>query len=272
MSITGKKERLSRKAEDSDLLDHAVRVGLVSYGIQHLLIAWLAMNLVFGDRSGQASNSGALHQLAGSGLGQTSLYVVAAGFVALIVWQGIEAAIGHHDEDGAKRHWKRFVSAVKVGIYATLGVSALKVATGSSSKGSSTDTWTARLMSAPGGVILVALVGAIVVGVGVALMWRGWTEKFASKLDSKGKSGKDGSAYLLFGKAGYLAKGFALGLIGALFLYAALTHDPDKSAGLDRALSQLLEQPFGGPMVAAVAVGIAGYGLFCFAWARHLDR
>lgn len=266
------KERLGFKADNSNFLDHAVRVGLVSYGVVHLLISWLALQLAFGDRSGQASSSGALHELAQSGLGRVSLYVVAAGFAALIVWQALEAAVGHRDEDGGKRTWKRVVSGVKVIIYATIGYSALKIATGSSSKGGGTDTWTAKLMSAPAGPVIVALVGVVVICVGGALIWRGWKEKFRSKLDVDGNSGKDGRAYVLFGKAGYIAKGVALGIVGALFLYAGLTHDPQKSGGLDTALTKLLDQPFGVPLLAVMAVGIACYGLFCFAWARHLDR
>jgi hypothetical protein len=265
-------ERIGRTAEDSELLDHAVRVGLVSYAVVHLLLAWLAAQLAFGERSGQASNSGALHQLAQSGPGRWTLYVVAAGFAALVLWQGLEAVFGHRDEEGKKRVWKRVVSAVKVGIYAAIGYSALDIASGSDTKGGGTDTWTAKLMAMPAGVWLVAAVGLVVGGVGVALIYRGWAEKFLSKLDVQGQSGQSGRAYALFGKAGYTAKGLALVIIGLLFLSAAWTHDPDKSGGLDQALSKLLQQPFGSPMLVAIAAGIACYGLFCFAWARHLDR
>lgn len=265
-------DQLGRRANRSDALDHAVRVGLVSYGVQHLLIAWLALNLVFGQSAGNASTTGALHELAQSGLGRGSLYVVVAGFAALIVWQGLEVAVGHRDEDGGKRTYKRAVSAGKVVIYGSLGFTALKIAVGAGSGGKSTDSWTATLLSAPGGQLLVTAVGLGVLGVGAALAWRGWQEKFQSKLDHQGSSGKDGAAYVLLGKAGYLSKGAAFGIIGGLFVYAALTHDPDKAAGLDQALHQLLQQPFGAVLLTAMALGFASYGLFCFAWARHLDR
>ena len=264
--------QLGRRADRSDALDHAVRVGLVSYGVQHLLIAWLALQLAMGDRSGKASTTGALHELVQSGLGRASMYVVVAGFLALMVWQGLEAAVGHRDEDGAKRAYKRAVSAGKVVIYASLGYTALKIAVGAGSGGKSTDSWTATLLSAPGGQLLVVVVGLTVVGIGGALAWRGWQEKFRSKLDSGGTSGKDGTAYVAFGKAGYLSKGAAFAIIGGLFVYAGVTHDADKSAGLDQALQKLLQQPFGVVLLVLMAAGFAAYGLFCFAWARHLDR
>ena len=43
--------------DHDDALDVGVRVGLVSYGIVHLLMAWLAVQLVFGDREGNVSGT-----------------------------------------------------------------------------------------------------------------------------------------------------------------------------------------------------------------------
>jgi hypothetical protein len=267
----GTARRAGHQAENSDALDHAVRVGLVAYGLVHLIVAWLAVQIAFGDGSGKVSGTGALHQLAGNTVGRVSLYVVAAGLFALVLWQVVEALLGHRDEDGAKRLVKRLTSAGKAVIYGGLGVSAVKVAIGSSS-GGGTDTVTARLMSAPGGQLVVGLVGAGIVVVGCALGYRGWAEKFLTKLGPDGHTGKEGRAYTWFGKAGYISKGVALLLVGGLFIWAAWTHDPDRSGGLDQALRTLVQQPLGPVLLVVIAVGIACYGLFCFAWARHLDR
>jgi hypothetical protein len=76
----------------------------------------------------------------------------------------------------------------------------------------------------------------------------------------------------MLGRAGHVAKSIALAGVGLLFLYAAITHDPKRSGGPDVALHKILQQPYGQPVVAAVAVGFACFGLFCFAWARHLSR
>jgi uncharacterized protein DUF1206 len=272
MRQSARAEQAGRRADDSVWMDRAVRVGLVSYGVVHLLIAWLALRLVFGGGGGSASSQGALHELAQSAVGRASLYVVAAGFVALVLWQGLEAVWGHRDEDGGKRVLKRLVSAGKVLLYGTLALSAAKTAVGSSSGSGGTDGLTARLMRLPGGPLLVGLVGLGVLVVAGFLAYRGLAEEFRSKLDTAGQTGDDGRAYVLCGKVGYVGKAVALAIVGALFLYAAFTHDPQKSGGLDVALRKLLQEPFGGPGLALVAVGFACYGVFCFAWARHLDR
>ncbi len=272
MDMSVQAEQAGRRADDSAWMDRAVRVGLVSYGLVHLIIAWLAVRLVFGHGGGSASQQGALQQLARSGVGRASLYVVAVGFFALVIWQGLEAVFGHREEEGGKRVRKRLISAVKVVIYASLAVSALRTAVGSSSGSGGTDGVTAKLMGMPGGPLLVGAVGIAVLAVAGALLYRGLAEKFRSKLQADGQTGTDGRAYVLFGKVGYAGKAAALAIIGALFCYAAITHDPQKSGGLDVALRKLLQQPFGGPMLLLVALGFACYGIFCFAWARHLDR
>jgi hypothetical protein len=269
--MTEATDQLGRRAERSDLLDHAVRVGLVSYGIVHLLLAWLAAQLALGDRSGPVTGNGALHQLATTGLGRISLYVVAAGFAALVVWQLIEALLGHRSEDEPLRTGKRIASAGKAVVYGVLGVAALRTAVGSSS-GSSTDTATARLMAQPFGAVLVALVGLVLVGVALGLLYRGWTEGFLEDVHARGQTGHAGTAYTWFGKVGYLSKAVALGIVAGMFFWASVTNDPDKSGGLDQALLKVLQQPYGGALLMAIAAGIACFGLFCFAWARHLDR
>jgi hypothetical protein len=273
MDITANAQQLGHRTRNSDWLDNGVRVGLAAYGLVHLLIAWLALKLAMDGGSGKAANSkGALQELASTGVGRLSLYVVAAGLFALVVWQGLEAAAGHRAEDGGKRAFKRSASAAKAVIYAGVGLSALKTATGTHSKSKGTDGMTARLMSMPFGQLLVGLVGVVILAVAVYLARRGWKEKFLKRLDGKGQTGHDGRAYRMFGKVGYIAKGVALAIVGLLFVWAAVTHDAKKSGGLDQALHRLLTAPFGPVLLAAVAAGIACYGLFCFAWAKHLRR
>ena len=115
-------------------------------------------------------------------------------------------------------------------------------------------------------------VGLAIIGYGGSLVFRGWTEKFREHLDAQGQAGTEGSAYVLAGKVGYIAKGVAIALVGSLFVYAALEHQPKKSGGLDQALQTVLEQPFGQVILVAIGLGIGAYGVFCFARAKHLSR
>ena len=266
------------RADRSQLLDRGIRVGIVVYGVMHLLIALIAFQLVLGQAGGQeASGTGAFAELASSGFGRVVLWVMVLGFLMLVVWQGIEAAIGHREEDGGKRTAKRAVSGGKALLYAALGVSAATTALGSggsggSGGGSSADGLTARLMSAPGGQVLVVLVGLAIVGVGGALAYRGIAEKFTDHLDAGASQRDRRGPIVVLGKVGYVAKGIALAAVGVFVVIAGVRHEAKRSGGLDAALRELLQQPFGGWLVAAVALGLGAFGLYCFAWARHLRR
>jgi hypothetical protein len=272
--MNGKGTSTAQKVDNSDTLEYGVRIGLVVYGVVHLIIAFTAIDLaVSGGSDNSASQQGAFSELASSPLGAGVLWVVAIGFLALVVWQLMEAAVGHRDSEGKSRVFKRLASLGKAVVYGVLGFSAAKMAaSGGGSGGKSTDSMTARLMSAPGGQVLVGLVGVGVICVGGYLAYRGWAEKFKKRLDSRATSGDRGTQVVLLGKVGHIAKGASLAAVGALFVIAAVKHNPDKSGGLDVAFHELLRQPFGALLVGAVALGLGCYGLFCLAWARYLDR
>ena len=262
---------MGHQANNSEWLDRAVRVGMVAYGIVHLTIAWLAIQLALGNNSGNASRNGALTQLAQQPFGKFVVWVIAIGMVFLVVWKLLEAFVDSQMEDGAKQWIKPAVNVGKAIVYGTLGVSAFHTATGSKSK-SSTSSTTAKLMDQPYGRWLVGIVGLAVIGYGIYLAWCGYQEKFLKHLDAEGKSGDQGRAYKMFGKVGYIAKGVAIGAIGALFIFAAVDHKAKKSGGLDDALHTVLQQPYGQVLLILIGAGIACYGLFCFARARHLNK
>ena len=268
----GEAEALTRRAHRSDWLDHAARVGLVAFGIVHVVLGWLAFQLALGDRSGSASSNGAVRELADQPFGTVVVWLVATGMVLLMIWRFVEAALGHRDDDGFTRTRRRLVSAGRAAVYGYIGWSAAAVATGSGSSSGGTDSTTAKLMDQPGGQLLIGAVGVVIAAIGIALVRRSWTDRFAKEMDSKGLTGTSGTVYLWLGKVGCVAKGIAFGIVGGLFCYAAATHEAQKSGGLDQALSKVLEQPLGPLLLAAIALGFASYGLFCFAQARYFDR
>jgi hypothetical protein len=271
-NVSGQVGAAGRRADSSEWLDHVARAGLVAYAVVYLLIGWLAVQLAFGDREGKPSSSGAMHQLAEQPFGDVLIWVVSLGMFLLVVWQLLEAAFGHRDEEGGKRTGKRVMSVVKAVVYGIIGWSGLQVATGSGSSGKGQETWTAKLMNVTGGQLLVGLVALVIIGYGAFQIYRAWTEDFAEKLDAEGRSGTTGTAYVAFGKAGYTARGIAFLVVGGLFGYAAIIHDASKSGGLDQALFEVLDQPFGPILLCLLGVGLACYGLFTLARARHLSR
>ena len=243
---------------------------MVAYGVVHLIVAWLAIQLALGDHSKQASQKGAMQTLAKQSFGTLLLWLIAIGMFVLVIWRVLEVVSGHREYEGGKRLRRRVSSGFKAVIYAYVGYTALQYAIGSGSS-SNTTSYTKTLMDQPFGRWLVALIGVAIIVYGIQYAYRGWSEKFMKNLDVRGTIGEAGKAYRWVGKVGYIAKGVAFAIVGGLFVAAGITHHAKKSGGLDQALQTVLQQPFGPFLLILIAIGIACYGLFCFARARHLS-
>lgn len=261
-------EQVGHDVQDSKAFRALVTVGLISYGVVHLLVAWIAVQIAWFGESQQASQKGAFQEMASTSVGRVLLWITAVGLFALAVWQFFEAAWGHRDaENDRKRVIKRLGSAGKTVLYAVLGVSAITTAAGSGSSGDGQKTMTASLMGSSFGRILVALIGVAVVVAGVRLVVRGVKRKFVKDLAGGAEPG-----IIRLGQIGYTAKGVALSIVGILFVVAAVTYNPDKAGGLDEALRTLGSQPYGSVLLTLMALGIAAFGLYCFGWSRHAKQ
>jgi hypothetical protein len=260
----------AERAADSASLEVLARVGLIAYGVVHLLIGWLALQIAWGAASRSADSSGALRTLADQPFGKILLCLVAAGLVALALWQASAAIWGYRNHQGATRVRKQLTSAAKAVIYAALGVSAASVALGWGSWSSqSQQQATSGVLAWPAGYVIVVVTGLIIIAVGVAGVVKGVKKSFVEEIDTSSMSpgAREGVARL--GQVGYIAKGVALGVVGALLSYAALTFVRQKAQGLDGALQTILAQPFGRFLLTAVALGFVAFGLFAMLQSRY---
>jgi hypothetical protein len=152
-----------------------------------------------------------------------------------------------------------------------LGISAIRLASDSSTGGSGDQQqkeFTARLLELPAGRVLVAIVAAAVIGVAVAAAARGVRRSFLDDLNTAELPAGARRWVERLGVFGYLAKAVVFAIIGLLIGYAALSSDAGKAGGLDAALRTLAGQPFGPVLLVIVAVGLAAFGVYCFAAAR----
>lgn len=256
----------ARAAQDSTVFEVLARVGYVVLGVLHLLIGVIAIT-VAGGGSGEADQGGALTQIQQSPLGVALLWIVVAGMAALAVWQIAETLLVR--EPDAKKAWGQRVKFLGTAVaYIAIAITGITFAVGGSSDSSdSSQSLSASLMTSPGGIVLLVLVGAVIAGVGAAFIVRGITRAFTKKLNLPPGAAKSG--IVAFGVVGYIAKGIAVGVAGILFIVAAFTHDPETAGGLNSALYTLTTLPFGVAILWVVGAGLVLYGLFCFARARY---
>lgn len=244
-----------------------VSVGLVSYGLVHLVLAWITAQVALSGGGGdEASSTGALQELGQQPFGLILLWVMAVGLLALVLWQGLEAVGGKPGADTKDQLKNRGRAIGKAIVYLALGLTAARIAAGSGGgSGEAEETLSARLMSVPFGRVLVVAVGVAVLAVGISQIVKGVRQKFVED----DLAGGVGRGVVVLGTVGWVAKGIALGVIGLLFGWAAIRHDPEKAGGMDAALGTLRDQPFGTVLLVAMALGFAAFGIYCVAWARN---
>ncbi len=242
-------------------VERLARVGFAATGLVHVVIGWIALQVALGG-GGEADQSGALASLRSAPGGAVLLWACVLGFAMLALWYAVATVTGGGP---GKSRWSTAALAV---VHAVLTVSTVGFARGAGADGEErTDDVTATLMGLPAGRVLVAAVGAVVVGVGVYHVYKGLSLRFLDDLRVP-RTGATGRGVRLAGTVGYAAKGVALAIVGVLFALAALQADPEEAGGLDAALKTLAGQPFGRTLLVAVALGLVLYGVYSFARAR----
>lgn len=259
---------MSPRAEriiDTRPLRLAARVGLVSNGVLHLLVAWLALRVAGGGR-GRADYTGALQAIAAEPFGRAVVWLVVLAFVGTALWRLREACWGF--PAAPDRAVKRLFAVGQIVVFVALIVLAVRVATGSPT-GTGGESATAAVLRLPGGQWIVLAIGLGVLVVGVVIAVQGWREMFAVDLDLSRAGPLARGLVRWSGRVGAVARGAAMMIIGVLVGVAALSYQPARAEGLDAALKTLAAQPAGALALVAVALGLASYGVFCFLDARY---
>jgi hypothetical protein len=264
MSKSSSARATASDVQESRPLQALARVGFIVNGVLHVLIGAIALVVAFGG-SGEASEHGALSQLASSPGGDIMLWVVTIGFWALALFQILETALERGTD---KKAWQRRArEGGKALAYGALGFAAFEFARGAASGGKEAQTLSATILAAPGGVFLLFGVAVVTAAIGGYFIWKGVSRAFTSDIAMPAGDLKKGT--IRAGTIGYVAQGVAIIVVGVLFGVAAVTSDPSEATGLDGALKSLAELPFGPVILTVVALGLIAFGFYCFVRARY---
>ncbi|HEX9133836.1 MAG TPA: DUF1206 domain-containing protein [Ktedonobacteraceae bacterium] len=266
--------RMTRNAATGKWMTGFARVGYAAKGVVYLIIGFLAAKLAIGQGGAATDQRGALHTIYDQPSGKFLLIVVAIGLLAFALWSVIQAI---YDTEGKGSKAKGIIARIgyaAVGIaYAALAFGAYQIATstGSGGKSSSTSTQdaTAKLLQLPFGVPLVVIVGLVVLGVAFYLFAKAYNAKFQNTLNLATLRAQVKKAVIFLGRLGYGALGVVFTIIGFFMIVAAVQFNPQQAKGLNTALSELLQLPFGRVLLGIVALGLIAYGVYSFVEARY---
>ena len=207
--------------------------------------------------------------------GGVLIWLIALGMFAAGALAAARAAVGHREEDGAKRWRKRASTSLKAVIYGVIGMQRRHAWRSASAvaAGSGTDSLTAKLMDLPGGQLLVgAGRRSRSSAYGVDLIRIGLHREVPEKIDARRRRQRRGRAGLLLVRQGRLHRQGHRDHHRRRAVRATRPSPttPKKSGGLDRRCTRSSSSPSARSCWASSRVGLACYGLFCFARAEHL--
>ncbi|WP_028782451.1 DUF1206 domain-containing protein [Thalassobacillus devorans] len=240
------------------------RAGYMAKGLVYALIGVLAFMAAIGVGGKTTGTSGMFRSIAQVPAGNVILWLIGLGLILYIMWVLIKAFKDPQNEGsdlkGMVTRTGYFVSGV---IYGALAFKAFKIAINAGSgSGGSQDTLSAKLLSQPFGAWILGAIGVITIGYGLFELIIGTTQKFLKNIRTIKMSDHEIRIARNAGTAGLTARGIVLGIIGFFIVRTAMTHNPSKAKGLDGALAEVAQKPFGQWLLGVVALGLILYGLY----------
>lgn len=253
--------------DKKEWVEKLMRGGFVANGIVYITIGILAIQAAFGAGGRTTGSRGAISSIATQPFGQFLLGLIGIGLIGLTLWYFIRGISDPDDEgDDAEGIMKRIglvIAGLGYGILAYSAFTALSAgSSGGGGGGSGAADWTARIMQQPFGIWLVGIVGAIIIGVGLYQIYKGYQAKFREKLDTVTMSREERKWGIRAGQFGISARGVIFAIIGIFLIQAALQADPQEAGGVGQALQTLANQPYGPWVLGIIAFGFIAYGLY----------
>jgi len=250
------------------------RAGWLAKGVVYVIAGFLALAVAAkasgwadetsatGDQ--EASPTGAIKTVAGSGGGTLLLWLLAIGMLLYAAWRVVSALLpGSTDAKGWAHRIGYIVSAVT---YTTFAISAIALSRSASDTPDGNKRVTdisSSIMTNGLGRVVVGLVGLIVIGVGLYRISKGVKLDVEDELDLSGASPSWHRWIERLGAVGEIGRGVGFSLVGFFLLRAAITFDANTATGLDGALRRLATESWGVVIVVVVGIGFAAYGIFC---------
>lgn len=271
------KEQAQQKAEDykdeaAPWIERMARFGHLSKGAVFIVIGILAVMTAFGPEGKLTNSSGALYTIAKQPFGSVMLGALAIGLAGYALWQVIMAIFDpEHKGTDAKGWIARISYLIIAGVYFGLCTSAIKMIMRASVNTSSEkyQTLSAKMLAKPFGQTIIAIIGAVFIGICIYNFYKAYTEKFTKGLKRHEMNNKEWKIARYMGKFGLFAHGVVFAIIGIFLIRTAIQADPDETKGLDGALAEVVKQPFGPWLLSIVALGLVSYGAYLIFEAKY---
>lgn len=251
------------------------RFGIASLALLYLLTGGLTALAALGfggERSDQKSIFFFLIRLP---LGKPFVWLMIAGLGGYVQWRLVQAWKNpKHLGLGLVDLMIRIGYVISAVFYSGLGCYAARLLTrGWAPRRDSAADLAATLLSHPQGRWLMWAAALIVSIAAITQFVRALTGKFVNTINDEGAKRRHAALIRVSGVIGFTARGIVLSITAYLFWKAGLHWNAAEAGGTERTWDFLASEPHGSLLLAAVASGLAAYGLFLAveAWSLQDD-
>jgi hypothetical protein len=255
------------------------RIGWLAKGIVYIIAGYLALSIASkasgwsndaGTGAQEASPTGAIKTVAGSGPGSLLLWLLAIGMLLYAAWRVVSALLPAHTDGESIVH--RIGYGVSAIVYISFAISAIALARHSTKQQDGNQKVTdisASIMEHTAGRLLIGAVGVVIIAVGLYRIYKGVTMDVNDELDLGGMSPQRATWTRRLGAIGEVGRGIGIALVGFFLTRSAIDYDANQATGLDGALRRLATESWGVAVVIVVGIGFIAYGVFCATTFNH---
>lgn len=241
------------------------RVGYGGKSLIYLLIGGLALSEALWSRNTRSSPTQAMHLLRQQPLGAAAVGLLAAGMFCYGLHRSIESVVGPVQ---TKSKWIEALHRLgrATGGFCYLGLAAVAVEfmfSRGRSGDSDTPTVAHHLMQHTLGNTLLAVIGAVLVGVGASYFYDVFSGSYRQSYVLNRTARNADLAIRISAIYGIAARGVFFFLCGGLVIYAGFFSDPNSARGMEAVLDLIQKLPFGEWLFGFIALGFVAYGFFC---------
>jgi len=267
--INGSGPLTSNNAALSKTFETLARLGYAARGIIYFVIGLLAVLLAVGYGGKTTDQQGAISLIGTQPAGQILLGLVLIGLVCYSLWGLIRAIFNpFHQGHDAKGFAVRIGYLVSAAAYGLLVIPTYALISGGAQPAQSgaqqgqIQQYAAQILVIPFGQLLVGIIGIILILVGLMQFFQGLSSGFDRRIHLTKLNSAQLKRVRFLGRLGTVARGIVFALIGLFIVIAAYTANSQQIKGFDSTLTYILQQPYGGWLMGAVALGLISLGLY----------
>ena|GEM_PF-999392 len=265
--------RLAKRGARQPVSRSLARAGYVLRAFLYVYMGYVALRITITGAVRSADPQASLVAIAGFPLGRILLIAAVVLLFAYALWGFVRAVYDPLDRGGdAKGIATRVAFAFSGFAYVALAFFAIGLLShGASGKHPDEITQVAgRVLSAPAGILVVALAGLVAIVAGLGQFVEAYRATFQRDLKRRQMSHREKQLAQVLGQLGFVSRGLVFLLMGWFIVLAAIEHNAHEARGFSGVFAYLLVQAYGRPLLAILALGFIALGLHSLALARYI--